>query len=327
MRRVLTQFAVAAIVSAALSSGIMYYWFVDKYESANPEQAAQTIIIDRGLGVRAIARQLEAAELIDDPRLFVLGVKFLAEPGPLRAGEFFIPAAISPRGIVRILQRGDVVAHQITIPEGLTSHEIVQLLNAEEKLSGPTPDLPPEGTLLPETYQFHRGDSRADVLARMRQSKINVLETLWQNRVPDLPIATPEEALILASIVEKETGVADERPRVAGVFINRLRKGMRLQSDPTVIYGITQGREPLGRLLTRMDLRAETAHNTYVIPGLPPTPIANAGEASIAAVLNPMETDELYFVADGTGGHAFARTLEEHNRNVRAWRKFRRENP
>ncbi len=327
MRRVVIQFAIAALVSAAASSGILYYWFVDAYQSANPEQPAQVIVVDRGMGVRAIALRLEEAGLIDDPRLFVLGVKFLADPMPLRAGEFFIPAAMSPRGIVKILQQGDVVAHQITVAEGLTSFEIVALLEAEEKLSGPIAEVPAEGTLLPETYQFHRGDLRADVLARMQQSKRKIVDELWLNRAPDLPITSPEEALVLASIVEKETGVADERPRVAGVFINRLRKGMRLQSDPTVIYGITLGREPLGRPLTRADLRSETAHNTYVIRGLPPTPIANAGEASIAAVLNPMETDDLYFVADGTGGHAFARTLDEHNRNVRAWRKFKRENP
>ncbi len=325
MSRTLIRFTLAMLLSGALSTGVMYFWFVSEFESGNPEQQAKTVIIDRGLGVRDIARKLEEAELIDDPRIFVLGHKFLADPAPLRAGEFLIPSAISPRGIINILQRGSFVLHPITVAEGLTSHEVVQLLRGEDKLTGEIAAVPAEGTLLPETYKFHRGDSRSAVLQRMQRDLTATLDELWLTRAEGLPLDSPDEALVLASIVEKETAVAEERPRVAAVFINRLRKGMRLQSDPTVIYGVTQGQGPLGRPISRADLRAENDYNTYVIRGLPPTPIANPGRDSIAAVLQPLQTDEFYFVADGTGGHAFAKTLDEHNRNVRAWRKIQRE--
>ncbi len=188
---------------------------------------------------------------------------------------------------------------------------------------GKTPD---EGTLLPETYHFHRGESRQEILRRMKEAMSDEVARLWDERVDALPFKGAVEAVILASIVEKETGVQSERGLVASVFINRLRKGMRLQSDPTVVYGITLGAGPLGRPLSRIDLDANTVYNTYQINGLPPTPIANPGKASIAAVLNPAPTDALYFVADGSGGHAFAKTLDEHNRNVKAWRKLQRQN-
>ncbi len=192
-------------------------------------------------------------------------------------------------------------------------------------LEGSSGEIPPEGSLAPDSYEVRPGDSRASVLARMTEAQRAWLDLAWANRAPDLPYGTPQEALIMASIIEKETGVAAERPQVASVFVNRLRKGMKLQTDPTVIYGITKGQGALGRGLRQSELRAETPYNTYVVTGLPPTPIANPGPASIEAALNPADTDYIFFVADGTGGHAFAKTLAEHNRNVARWREIEAE--
>jgi UPF0755 protein len=219
------------------------------------------------------------------------------------------------------IRAGRVVRHQVTIPEGATSDMVIEILGREEALSGEAAT-PPEGAILPETYDFQRGEDRAAVLQRMMDARDKLLATLWSKRQPNLPISTPEEAVILASIVEKETGVASERPQVASIFVNRLRKGMRLESDPTIIYGITKGR-PLGRRIFLSELQAPTPYNTYAIDGLPPTPIANPGRASLAAVLDPPQTDYLFFVADGSGGHAFAATYEEHVRNVEKWRAWR----
>ena len=228
--------------------------------------------------------------------------------------------------ILKILTEGEVYVRRITFAEGLSSAEILDMVGAAEGLEGDLPESLPEGSLLPETYHYVRGDTRGDLLARMRAARDAALDELWTERAEGLPVESKEEAVILASIVEKETALADERPQVAAVFLNRLKRGMPLQSDPTVVYGLTQGKEPLGRALTYDDLRSETAYNTYVIPRLPPGPIANPGRAAIAAVLNPADVSFLYFVADGTGGHAFANTLEEHNRNVANWRKIQKQN-
>ncbi len=224
--------------------------------------------------------------------------------------------------ILQLLNRGGNVVRQVVVPEGLTSWQVVELLKAEPELSGEIDGVPPEGSLAPAGYDYQRGDARADLLARMTARQEEILAAAWAGRNPDVPLRSPEELLTLASIVEKETGVAGERPRVAQVFVNRLERGMRLQTDPTVIYGITKGEGPLGRGLRASELAMATPYNTYVRLGLPPTPIANPGEAAIMAAANPEPGDDIYFVADGTGGHAFARTLEEHNRNVAAWRKI-----
>ena len=242
----------------------------------------------------------------------------------LRAGEFAFKPAMSAAQVIAHLQTGKTVIRKVTIAEGLSNLEIADTLAKTPGLIGLLEPMPTEGHLLPETYHFSYGDSRAGLVKRMRQAMTRLLTEAWPNRGGDLPLKTAAEALVLASIVEKETGVASERRRVAGVFINRLRIGMRLQSDPTVIFGITKGRDPLGRSITRSDLRTETAYNTYVIKGLPPGPITNPGRAAILAVLNPADTKELYFVATGSGGHAFARNLREHNRNVAQWRKIER---
>ena len=223
--------------------------------------------------------------------------------------------------------RKDVAGTQfrVALAEGVTSWQIVQGLNAMDILEGDVADIPPEGSLAPESYEVRPGDTRADVLARMRGVQEARVAEAWANRAGDLPIETPEELLILASIIEKETGVAEERGQVASVFVNRLNRGMRLQTDPTVIYGVTRGQGVLGRGLRQSDLRAETPWNTYVIEGLPPTPIANPGEASLQAAAQPLDTPYIFFVADGTGGHAFAETLDEHNRNVAEWRRIEAE--
>jgi UPF0755 protein len=240
----------------------------------------------------------------------------------LRAGEFRFPAGVSMEGAVEVLVKGEVVSYAITLPEGLTSVEIVDLIKADPVLVGEVEAVPPEGTLLPETYHFVRGDSRQDLLDRMAGAMNTLLAELWRDRQDGLPLDSPEEAVILASVVQKETGLADELPLVASVFVNRLERPMRLQSDPTVIYAITRGETPLGRPLTRADLEIEDPFNTYVSDGLPPGPIANPGRAALAATLDPPETDFYYFVADGSGGHAFARTLAEHNANVAKWRRI-----
>ena len=223
------------------------------------------------------------------------------------------------------MNRGANVVRQIVVPEGLTSWQVVELLRAQGELTGDIAEVPAEGTLAPAGYDFQRADSRADILARMSARQEEILAAAWAGRAPDLPLRSPEELLTLASIVEKETGVPEERARVASVFVNRLKRGMRLQTDPSVIYGVTKGQAPLGRGLKASELAAATPYNTYVLAGLPPTPIANPGKAAIEAAAHPEASDFLYFVADGSGGHAFARTLEEHNGNVAAWRRIQAE--
>ncbi|WP_371132668.1 endolytic transglycosylase MltG [Phenylobacterium sp.] len=223
------------------------------------------------------------------------------------------------------IRNGRVVRHFITIPEGFTAEMVAEALSSEASLTGDAAT-PPEGAVLPDTYQFERGDDRAAVLKRMMDARDQVLAMLWAKRRPDLPFSTPEQAIILASVVEKETGVASERPRVAAVFVNRLKSGMRLESDPTIIYGISRGK-PLGRGIRLSELTSPSPYNTYMIDGLPPTAIANPGRAAIAAVLDPPQTSELFFVADGSGGHVFASTYEEHRRNVERWRALEKAQP
>ncbi len=233
-------------------------------------------------------------------------------------------AGDAPAEYVQAREKGDL-RYRVALAEGTTSWQIIQALNAADFLQGELKDIPAEGSLAPDSYEVKAGDSRADLIGRMQTAQARILADAWANRAEGLPLKTPEEALILASLVEKETGVPEERKRVASVFINRLNKGIRLQTDPAVIYGVTKGQGALGRGLRQSELRRKTPYNTYLIDGLPPTPIANPGRDSIEAVLNPENTDFLFFVADGTGGHAFARTLKEHNENVARWRKIEAE--
>jgi UPF0755 protein len=280
-----------------------------------------TVILARGRGVPGIARALDRAGVIRSKAIFVLAAKLAG--GSLKAGEYAIASRESMAAIIADLKAGRVVRHFVTVPEGWTSAMAAQAVNASPVLTGFAPT-PPEGAILPETYEVQRGDDRARVMARMQQAQDKLVEQLWATRKPGLPFASPEQAVILASIVEKETGVPAERPRIAAVFENRLKSGMRLESDPTVIYGVSRG-APLGRGLTLSELAAETPYNTYRIAGLPPTPIANPGRAALAAVLDPPDSNELYFVANGTGGHEFASTYEAHQKNVARWRQIERE--
>jgi len=312
---------VLALVGAVAIAG----WTQLNAYLGRPGPAAEpvTVVVPRGAGVAAIAQQLAEADVIRQPLMFRVAARMLGHDRDLKAGEYAFPASVTPRTVIGMLATGETVARRLTIAEGLTVAEIYDILQQTEGLRGPLPEPPPEGSLLPETYFYAFGDRRADLVRRMRRAMERTLEELWAGRAPDLPLQTPREALILASIVDKETSLARERDKVAAVFINRLRRGMRLQSDPTVIYGLTNGDGPLERTLTRRDWRHESAHNTYRIDGLPPTPIANPGRAAIEAVLDPADVDYLYFVANGTGGHAFARTLDEHNENVAYWRKIK----
>lgn len=297
------------------------------YTDPGPLAADASVVIPRGASGRMIGMVLAEAGVAADPRLFALAVRVLAPERPLRAGEYAFPARISLRDAVAKLQAGETVVRRLTVAEGLTTREILAQISAADGLSGEVPaigDLA-EGTLLPETYHYSLGDGRGDLVRRMVAARDDAVARLWPTRKADLPLANPQEAVVLASIVERETGLPEERARVAAVFINRLNRGMRLQSDPTVAYGIAAESGALDRPLTRADLKVDHPYNTYVHAGLPPGPIANPGLASIEAVLNPADTSDLYFVADGTGGHAFARTLAEHNRNVARWRRIQRE--
>ncbi len=296
------------------------------YSDPGPLMTDTSVVIPRGASGQAIASALVDAGVAADSRLFAIAVRFLAPEQPLRAGEYAFSARVSLRGVVAKLQKGDTVVRRVTVAEGLTTREVLAVIAVTEGLSGPTPAPSElgEGAMLPETYHFSLGDTRVGLITRMTAARDAALARLWAARQADLPLGSPEEALILASIVERETAVPAERARVAGVFINRLIRGMRLQSEPTVAYGLFDESGALDRPLRRADLAVDHPYNTYVHRGLPPGPIANPGLASIAAVLNPAETKDLYFVADGTGGHAFARTLAEHNRNVARWRRIQR---
>lgn len=290
---------------------------------AGPSAEPVTVVLERGVSVGEIARELTEARVIRQPLLFRLAVRMLGRDRDLKAGEYAFPGNVTPRGVIGMLAKGETVARRITVAEGLTVGEIFRLIEAAEGLSGSMPEPPPEGSLLPETYFYAYGDSRREMVKRMQRAMRETLDELWLGRSPGLPFETPAEAVVLASIVDKETALESERDKVAGVFVNRLRENMRLQSDPTVIYGLTDGAGPLERELTRRDWQHASPYNTYQIDGLPPAPIGNPGRASIEAVLKPADVDYLYFVADGSGGHAFARTLAEHNRNVATWRKIK----
>lgn len=314
----------SAIILAFVVGGLLLYGKT-LYEADGPLQADKTVLVERGMNVQAIANLLDEKNVINNKLLFLASVRLTDTRGKLKAGEYLFEQNASMADVVARLVEGKSILHSVTIPEGRTSKQIVDILNADPVLTGQIVGIPPEGTLLPETYKFTRGDSRSQLLERMRTARDRVVAEVWSRRSPDLPISTPEEMVILGSIVEKETALVDERPRVASVFINRLKEGMKLQTDPTVIYGLVGGQGSLGRPISRADLRADNPYNTYVIDGLPPGPIANPGRAALEAVINPARTKDLFFVADGTGGHAFAETFAEHQANVRKWRQIERE--
>lgn len=310
------------IITAALTIGGAAVYVYVQYTSPSNLVQGRDIIIPQGTGVRGIAEIFRRENIINEPLIFLAGVRVGGLDRSLRAGEYHFPARVSPKQAAEILASGDTVKRFVTIPEGLRSGEIIDRIDLVDGLSGEITDIPQDGTLLPETYQFSYGDTKQSIVERMRAAHDDMVSQLWPGRDPGLPFDTIEEALVLASIVERETGVAAERARVAGVFVNRLNANMRLQSDPTVAYAISPDKR-LDRALTRKDLRFDSPYNTYVTRGLPPSPITNPGREAFYAVLHPAPTKDVYFVADGTGGHAFARTLKEHNRNVAKWRRIR----
>jgi UPF0755 protein len=316
---------IAMLVSGGLSFAIYH-----QYGAPGPLTEARRVVIPPGEGRIAIAERLEREGVIANRWTFVGGHLLQSFTSgkkrlELKAGEYEVAAQASMRQVLETLSEGKSILYKITIPEGLTSQQIVERLKDEPNLVGDITASPSEGSLLPDTYLFSKGTPRQEILQRMQVEMGRALATLWENRNAELPLRSPEEAVTFASIVEKETGRADERTRVAAVFYNRLKKNMRLQSDPTIIYGIVGGEGSLGRPITRSDIDTKTAYNTYHINGLPPGPIANPGRASLEATFNPAQTSDLYFVADGTGGHAFSETLKEHNSAVQKWREVEKQ--
>lgn len=321
-----TSSAFSLLTIVGLLAALAYGSFRENLIRPGPLVADRAFVIPtRNGGTSGIGEMLERNGIIADAQLFVWGARLSSSRRGLQAGEYVFPQGASIRQVIDIIASGRVVQHAITVPEGLTSFQIVQRLRETDVLAGDLRQIPPEGSLLPDTYYVTRGTSREALVRRMAEARERVLNDVWARRRPDLPVRSPAELVTLASIVEKETGVAGERARVAGVFVNRLNRRMRLQSDPTIIYGITEGRGVLGRGILRSEIERPTPYNTYTIPALPPTPIANVGRAALEAAANPMRTNEIYFVADGTGGHAFAETLEEHQRNVARWREIERD--
>jgi UPF0755 protein len=314
-----------AVVLLFVAAGAAIYVGKGMFEAPGPLDRERAVVIPRASGIREIAEILRRERIIDRPFIFVAGAVASRATGDLKAGEYLFEANVSMREVLETLVEGRSIQHQVTIPEGLTSEQIVQRLLEADVLTGDIDEIPPEGTLLPETYKVVRGTTRKQLIARMAAAHRRLVQETWERRASDLPIKTVEEFITLASIVEKETGKADERTRVAAVFVNRLNRKMRLQSDPTVIYGLAGGKGSLGRPLTREDVERPTPYNTYTNDGLPPGPIANPGRASLEAVANPSRTKELYFVADGSGGHVFATNYDQHLKNVARWREYQKE--
>ncbi len=319
--RALNGIIAAIIFFLLIGAGIMFVGF-RQFVADGPLTETRNIVIPQGGSLTSIATRLEREGIIADAYMFLASVSVARASNQLKAGEYLFRENMSMRDVMQMLIEGKSILHGVTLPEGRTSLQIVEILRADPILVGEIADIPPEGSLLPETYKFTRGDERQAIITRMRQARDRALARIWSNRDASIPIQSPGDLVILASIVEKETGRADERPQVAAVFANRLRRGMRLQSDPTIIYGIVGGQGTLGRPIRRSEIDATTPYNTYQIDGLPPTPIANPGIAALEATANPSQTKDLFFVADGTGGHAFSETLAGHQQNVRRWRQF-----
>jgi UPF0755 protein len=307
-------FTVLIVISIAVGAAL--FFGKQRFDSEGPLAEDKVVNIPRGLGIRDIADVLQREGVIDQPYIFMGSVIALKARGELKYGEYQFSKHASIADVVDTIIEGKVVQHAFTVPEGLTSEQIVARLLESTALTGQIKEIPREGTLLPETYRFTRGMTREQIIQRMQQAHRRVLQDVWEHRMPDLPVKTPEQLVTLASIVEKETGRPDERTRVAAVFVNRLKTRMRLQSDPTIIYGLTGGKGSLGRPIQKNEIDQPTPYNTYVIDGLPPGPIANPGRASLEAAANPARTKEIYFVADGSGGHLFSDNYTEHQKNV-----------
>lgn len=321
---VFLNFVMSLVVFLAIAAAGAVYFGKVKFDARGPLASNAYVLVRDGAGLGEIATLLQRRNIIENATIFRLGVSAYGSDNSLKAGEYEIKSGASMRDVMNLLRSGKSILHSVTIAEGLTVEQIFERLAEYEELEGELPaELPAEGSLRPETYRFTRGTTREEIIEQMRSSQNALVNQIWARRNPNLPIDTKEEFVNLASIVEKETGRADERTIVASVFLNRLERGMRLQSDPTIIYGLFGGKgKPPERPIYRSDIDKPTPYNTYHISGLPPTPIANPGRAALEAVANPSRTKYVYFVADGTGGHVFAETLNQHNANVRRWRKI-----
>lgn len=325
---VVWMFMLAVLAGAGAAAG--WVWFNNELNAPGPLTKEAVIKVDPGETLASVAARLEEDGVIKDARLMRLKSRLDGSELEIKTGEYIIDKGASAQQVLSILIEGRALLHKITLPEGRTTAQLLRMIEANEMLEGEMPEtLPEEGSLLPDTYMFHRGMTRTQLIAKMQKAQADLLEELWPTRQEGLPISTPQEAVILASVVEKETGRVDERDEVAALFTTRLKRGMRLQSDPTIIYGISKG-EPLynkagqRRTLYRSEIDRHTDWNTYQVDGLPITPICNPGADAIRAVLDPPETEYLFFVADGKGGHLFAKTNAEHERNVAAYRAYER---
>jgi UPF0755 protein len=308
---------ITILIVLMIGAGVGYYYGRQKLEAPGPLAEDKIVNIPARAGMTDISDILQREGVIDNNRWAFIGAVFaLKARSELKPGEYSFQKSASLRDVIGTIVEGKVVQHAVTIPEGLTSEQIVARLTDNDIFAGSVREVPREGTLLPETYKFPRGTTREQVIQRMQQTQKRVLAEIWERRNPDVPIKSPEQLVVLASIVEKETGKADERSRVAAVFVNRLRQKIKLQSDPTIIYGLVGGKGTLGRPIKRSEIQQPSPYNTYVIDGLPPGPIANPGRASLEAAANPARTRDLFFVADGTGGHAFTETYDQHQKNV-----------
>lgn len=323
---VFMNFVISLVMLMILAAGAALYFGKQAFTEPGPSANGDTFLVKPNTGVQDIADQLERRGLISDARIFRLGVRATGNDSALKAGEYEIKPRASMLDIMEMLKSGKSVMYSLTIPEGLTVEQALQRISEQDALTGDMPAaMPPEGSLATDTLRFTRGATRQQMIDKLLADQKKLVDDVWERRAPDLPIANVEDFVTLASIVEKETGRGDERSRVAAVFLNRLAKGMRLQSDPTIIYGLFGGKgKPADRPIYQSDIDKQTPYNTYLINGLPPTPIANPGRAALEAVANPSKTDDLYFVADGTGAHVFAATLEEHNQNVARYRALQK---
>ena len=317
-------FYMIVIFFAACIFGGSVFSTYEFFLSDGPLLQRKEVVIEKGQPLRKIANYLHQEGVIESPAIFVLGVRVSQKDGELKAGEYSIPARASAKMVMDIITGGQTFIRRITIPEGLTSYQVVQILNDTKSLEGEITQVPQEGSLLPETYYYSAGDTRSNLIKRMQNAMTRTIEELWPKREKDLLLKNKKDVIILASIIEKETSIDAERRHIASVFFNRLKKKMRLQSDPTVIYGLSEGTGIFKRKLWSNDLKKQDPYNTYVIYGLPPGPISNPGRASIEAVLHPDKTQDLYFVANGKGGHAFSENYKDHQNRVNEWRNVKK---
>jgi UPF0755 protein len=307
---------ITILLLAGIGAGVLLFLGKQRFDQPGPLAEDRIVNIPHGSGIRDIADVLQHEGVIDQPWIFIGGVLVLKAREDLKAGEYQFKAHASLNDVVDTIVEGRVVTHQVSIPEGLTSEQIIGRLLDDDVLTGNINEIPREGSLLPDTYNFTRGVTREQMIQRMQQAQQRLVKEIWERHSADLPIKTPDQLVVLASLIEKETGKPEERTRVAAVFVNRLKQKMKLQSDPTIIYGLVGGKGTLGRPIMKSEIDQPTPYNTYQIDGLPPGPICNPGRASLEAAANPARTREIYFVADGTGGHVFAESYEQHQKNV-----------